>query len=241
MLVLTNQIESFSDIDFREGAVILINKPLNWTSFDVVNKIRYLLRKKYDTRKIKVGHNGTLDPLATGLVMIFTGKYTKRIPLEEKHDKRYQASVKFGATTASLDREEEEIDFMPFNHITFEAITSECLSFIGDSEQIIPSFSATKIKGRPMYKMAREGLEVPIKKKSVTIYSMNCTSYSIPYAEIDIHCSKGTYVRAIARDLGQRMGTSAYLYGLERTHIANYDLSKAFEIDNFCNLLMESI
>ena len=225
--------------DFREGTVILIDKALDWTSFDVVNKIRFQLRRFHNLKKIKVGHNGTLDPLATGLLMIFTGKYTKLIPTEENHDKTYLAEIKFGATTASLDRETEEIDHMPFDHIDFETINTTLERFLGEQEQLIPMYSATKHKGVAMYKLARAGKPNLEKKKTVVFHSFELLEYEGGKAQIRIKCGKGTYIRAFARDLGEALGTKAYLTGLARTKIAEYTVEDALSVEEFCNKLAE--
>ncbi|MBT8230533.1 MAG: tRNA pseudouridine(55) synthase TruB [Bacteroidia bacterium] len=224
-------------IDYREGAVILINKDLHWTSFDVVNKIRFALRSRYQIKKIKVGHNGTLDPLASGLLMIFTGKYTKRIPYEENHDKYYEGLIKLGATTDTLDTEMPETDFTDYKHVDESMIQNAMESFLGDSMQEIPVFSATKTKGQRMYKLAREGKEIEKKFKAVTFHEITMDSYKPPIINFSLKCGKGTYVRAFARDLGIKLKTTAYLYALKRTGIANYSIENAFNVETFCSLI----
>lgn len=234
MFIIDKKYSLDDKIDFREGTVILIDKPLEWTSFDVVNKIRYRLKNYHGVKKIKVGHNGTLDPLATGLLMIFTGKYTKRIPQEEKHDKCYEALIKLGATTESLDRETAECQFKPYDHIDRKNLEIAVSGFLGEQEQLIPVFSATKQKGVAMYKLAREGKEVKPKFKTITINEIDILSFEPGWVRLRIHCGKGTYIRAIARDLGEKLDTTAYLYALRRTHIAGYDVEDALEINDFC-------
>ncbi len=224
-------------INFLEGRVILIDKPLNWTSFDVVNKIRYQLKRYHGIKKIKVGHNGTLDPLATGLLMIFTGKYTKRIPLEENHDKSYDANIKFGASTDTLDREGAENVFGEIDHLTEEKINSAAASFLGKQIQEIPIYSATKIKGKAMYQLAREGKSFEPKVKEVEFLNISKCVYSKPFCQISINCGKGTYIRAFARDLGYKLNTRAYLYGLIRTSIAKYNIERAIGVEEFCSKL----
>lgn len=221
-------------VDYESGCVFLVDKPLDWTSFDVVNKIRFSLRSLYGRKKFKVGHNGTLDPLASGLLMIFVGKYTKLIPNEENHDKRYESVVKLGATTESLDRELEEIDFKSFDHVDLETINKTAMTFLGESMQEIPVYSAAKINGRAMYKLARAGKKFKPKSKPVIIHSIDVKSYDAPFISIDILCGKGTYVRAFARDIGQKLNTSAYLYALRRTGISNFSVDKALSIDEIC-------
>lgn len=239
MIIVTNQSNPL-DIDYREGAVILVDKPSGWTSFDVVNKIRYHLKSFYGIKKIKVGHNGTLDPLATGLLMIFTGKYTKRIPLEENHDKRYDGIIKLGCTTVSLDAETEEIEFCKYDHIRKKDIALGVADFLGESQQEIPVYSATKVKGQRMYQLARKGVEQERKFKTVSFKSIEILSYEPPFISFDLVCGKGTYVRAFARDLGKKLGTAGYLYKLRRTQISEYKLDEAVEISSFCNHFNES-
>jgi len=208
-------------VDYKEGCIFLVDKPSGWTSFDVVNKIRFALRSLYQQKKFKVGHNGTLDPLATGLLMIFVGKYTKIISHEENHDKRYDGQIKLGATTLSLDREYDEIEPLPIDHIELKDIETHMASFIGDSIQEIPIFAANKVDGQPMYKLARKGKKFKPRNKTVTFHELKLLKYDKPLIDFDITCGKGTYVRAFARDLGRKLGTSAYLYALRRTQISN--------------------
>ena len=229
-MIIVKKGVDISKIDFKAGAVILIDKPLEWTSFDVVNKLRFALRRKYGVKKFKVGHNGTLDPLATGLLMIFTGQYTKRIPAEENHDKRYTGQVKLGATTATLDREKEETDIREAGHINEIMVKEAMKYFHGELEQELPSYSAAKVGGVRMYKLARKDKEVPKKFKNVFFHSSELVSFENPYVGFDILCGKGTYIRSFARDLGKRLDTSAYLYALRRTEIANYHVNDAMEV-----------
>ncbi len=229
-MIIVKKGTDISSIDFREGAVILIDKPLEWTSFDVVNKLRFALRRKYGIKKFKVGHNGTLDPLATGLLMIFTGKYTKKIPLEENHDKRYEGIVKLGATTNTLDREKDEEDLRDTSMITLEAVQQQMSKFAGPMMQEIPIYSAQKINGVPMYKLARQEKAFKPKVKPVVFHSTELKKFDNPYVEFDILCGKGTYIRAFARDLGKALDTSAYLYALRRTGIANYSVEEALDV-----------
>ena len=236
-MIIVDKNRNIDSIDFKEGAVILIDKPLEWTSFDVVNKIRYHFRRKFGLKKFKVGHNGTLDPLATGLLMIFVGKYTKRIPLEENHDKRYTGSIKLGVTTPSLDRETEECDPKKTDHISKEMILDKAHSFLGKSIQTIPIFSATKINGVAMYKLARKGEEFKQKSKEVIFHEVTLSKIELPFVFFDVLCGKGTYIRAFARDLGEKLETSAYLYGLRRTEISKYSVDNALSVEEFCQKL----
>lgn len=234
-MIIVKKGTEISNIDFQAGAVILIDKPLEWTSFDVVNKLRYSLRRKYGLKKFKVGHNGTLDPLATGLLMIFTGKYTKLIAHEENHSKRYRGTVKLGATTTTLDREMEEIDIQDPSAITLEQLKAAMSTFHGEMMQEVPIFSANKVNGVPMYKLARQNKEFKPKVKPVIYHEVNLLKYDNPYVEVDISCGKGTYIRAFARDLGKGLNTSAYLYALERTAIADYKVEDALDVHDVFN------
>ncbi len=223
-----------TEVDYEAGCVFLVDKPLGWTSFDVVNKIRFALRSLYQRKKFKVGHNGTLDPLATGMLMIFVGKYTKIIPHEENHDKRYDGQIKLGATTESLDREFDEIEEQPYEHIDTDAISAAMDTFLGDVMQEIPIFAANKVNGVPMYKLARKGRAFKPRSKMVTFHDIKLLGYEAPYVDFDLTCGKGTYVRAFARDLGQKLGTSAYLYSLRRTQISNFSLDNALSVEEVC-------
>ena len=236
MNIITKE-SGLSGVDFREGAVILVDKPLKWTSFDVVNKIRHKLRYKYGLKKFKVGHNGTLDPLATGLLMIFTGKYTKRIPDHEGHNKRYIGTVKLGATTETLDREKEESDIRNVDHIDTQKVGQASEHFSGEMQQEIPFYSAKKINGQAMYSLARKGKLIKPRYKSVEYHKVELLSFDNPYAQFDILCGKGTYIRAFARDLGRQLDTSAYLYDLRRTEVGNYKVTDAVDLDTFCDKL----
>ncbi len=223
-----------TEVDYEAGCVFLVDKPLGWTSFDVVNKIRFALRSLYQRKKFKVGHNGTLDPLATGMLMIFVGKYTKIIPHEENHDKRYDGQIKLGSTTESLDREFDEIEEQPYEHIDTDAISAAMDTFLGDVMQEIPIFAANKVNGVPMYKLARKGRAFKPRSKMVTFHDIKLLGYEAPYVDFDLTCGKGTYVRAFARDLGQKLGTSAYLYSLRRTQISNFSLDNALSVEEVC-------
>jgi len=227
-----NSIET--EVDYEAGCTFLVDKPLGWTSFDVVNKIRFALRSLYQRKKFKVGHNGTLDPLASGLLMIFVGKHTKIIPSEENHDKRYDGQIKMGVTTESLDREYDEKDPMPYEHIDEEDIQRAISTFLGDVMQEIPIFAANKVNGVPMYKLARKGRAFKPRRKMVTFHDIKLLGYEAPLVDFDLTCGKGTYVRAFARDLGKKLGTTAYLYNLRRTQISNFSLDNALSIEEVC-------
>ncbi len=225
---------------FMEGETILINKPLNWTSFDVVNKIRHLLRYKLNVKKIKVGHTGTLDPLATGLVIVCTGKATKQIEHYMKLSKEYVTSFRFGATTPSYDAEEEINATFPFEHIT-EDLLKETLKkyFIGKIDQRPPMFSAKKIEGKRAYNYARKGIEKKMLPKKVEIFDFKILNYNLPDVSFSIQCTSGTYIRSLARDLGEKMSSGAYISELKRTKIDNFLLEDSLEITTFANLLKQ--
>ena len=234
MIVLDRFTEDYDSIDFESGAVFLVDKPLEWSSFDVVNKLRYRLSKRLQRKRFKVGHNGTLDPLATGLLMIFAGKYTKLIPTLENETKRYRATIKLGATTTSLDREMPEEDLKPFDHIDRSMLDRVITNFLGEQLQEIPIFSAAKVDGRRMYKLARKDAAVKPKVRTVTFHTLDVLDFDPPFVKIDILCGKGTYIRSFARDLGAALHTSGYLYALERTAIGEYELSRAMDVQECC-------
>lgn len=227
-------------MDFVAGEVLYIDKPLKWTSFDVVNKIRYSFKKKLGIKKIKVGHAGTLDPLATGLVIVCTGKATKRIEEFMGHDKEYVATIKLGATTPSYDLETEEDAQYPYEHITLQMIEQVIAEqFTGEIDQVPPMFSAIRIDGKRAYEYARKGNadEVELKSRKITIYSMTVEAYASPMLTVRIKCSKGTYIRSIARDLGLALSSGGHLVKLERTAIGNVTTSDAITIEQFNQML----
>jgi tRNA pseudouridine55 synthase len=220
-------------IDFQGGELILINKALEWTSFDVVNKMRYLISKKIHVKKIKVGHAGTLDPLATGLLIICTGKFTKKIESYQAQEKEYIATIKFGATTPSFDRETEEDRVFECNHINLQAIEQVLPSFIGQIDQIPPVFSAKKVEGNRAYEAARKGIDFELKSNKIVIYNIEIIKFEFPEVTIKLVCSKGTYIRSFARDLGIALSSGAYLTNLQRTRIGEFSIEKAITINEF--------
>ncbi len=220
-------------MDFQAGQVILIDKPLDWTSFDIVNKIRYTIRHKFNYKKIKVGHAGTLDPLATGLLIVCTGKFTKQIETYQAQQKEYITTLKLGATTPSFDRETDEDTTFEYNHITKELFENTIGSFIGDIEQVPPIFSAKKVNGKKAYIAARKGEEIELKPNTINIESIEVLKYNLPYVQIKVVCSKGTYIRALARDIGKALDSGAYLYDLRRTRIGDFDVNNAIGIAEF--------
>ena len=218
---------------YLEGAVLYIDKPLTWTSFDVVNKIRKSLRHNLGIQKIKVGHAGTLDPLATGLVIICTGKATKQIMQYQDMDKAYTAQVRLGATTPSFDLETKVDHSFPWEHISSEKIEQALVELSGDQEQMPPMFSAKSVDGKRAYAMARKGKEVELKAQQVHISKLNLLSMELPDLTLEVECSKGTYIRSLARDLGSMLDSGAHLCGLRRTRIGPHHIDKAISIDNF--------
>ena len=192
-------------MDFITGEVIYFNKPLKWTSFDLVNKFRYKLSRKLHVKKIKVGHAGTLDPLATGVMIVCTGKATKRIDEFQYQTKEYIATLKLGETTPSFDLEKEVDGVYPIDHITREQVEYVLQSFIGTIQQIPPVFSACKVEGKRAYELARKGEEVNLKSKTLVIDEMELLDYNLPVIRIRVVCSKGTYIRALARDIDRHL------------------------------------
>ena len=222
---------------FLEGEVLLINKPLHWTSFQLVNKLRWLIKRKLGIKKIKVGHAGTLDPLASGLMIICTGKKTKEISQYQAAEKEYIATLKLGATTPSYDGETEETYFYPTKHISKELIISVCNQFIGEIEQLPPIFSAIKVKGKKLYQSARKGNKVEIKPRIIRINEIEIISMDLPYIKLRVSCSKGTYIRSLANDLGKAMNTGAWLCKLQRTKIGSKALKNAIDINDFQQMI----
>lgn len=221
-----------SEHDFLAGEFILVDKPLTWTSFDVVNKIRYLLKKKTGVKRIKVGHAGTLDPLATGLLIICTGKFTKRIQEFQDLEKEYTGTFFIGATTPSFDKETEVDAEFPTQHITEELFFETTKQFIGNIEQVPPVFSAIKVKGTRAYLMARENKPVQLAARKVHIIDFELTRIQFPEVSLRVECSKGTYIRSLARDYGKALNSGAYLSSLQRTKIGPYLLENAISISD---------
>jgi len=226
------------DYDFLAGEILLINKPSTWTSFDVVNKIRRMLRF-FLKAKIKVGHAGTLDPLATGLLIICTGGATKRIQQFTDMDKEYTGTFHLGAITASLDSETEVSETFPVDHITHDMIQEATKGFIGDIQQVPPAYSAIRVEGTRAYRMARKNLEVKMDPRTVNISSFGISDIQIPLVKFSVTCSKGTYIRSLARDFGKALNSGAYLDDLCRTRIGDFQLSEALEITDLEKILRD--
>jgi tRNA pseudouridine55 synthase len=223
--------------NFVEGEVLFINKPYTWTSFDLVRKVRRLIRIKYNLPKIKVGHAGTLDPLASGMMIVCTGKSTKKINDYLGMDKEYIAGILLGRTTPSYDLEKEFDAEYPTDHITVEKIEEVLKSFLGVTEQVPPIFSAKMIDGTRAYELARKGREVEMKPVQITITEIELQKVSMPEITIRVRCSKGTYIRSLVRDIGQRLNSGATMVSLQRTAIGNYTLNNAISIEEFENKL----
>lgn len=211
-----------------EGHIFLLDKPLDWTSFQAVNKIKYELKRQFDLpKKFKIGHAGTLDPKATGLLIICTGKFTKKIPEIQDAPKEYIAEIKIGVQTESYDTEKPEILLTDASHISEEMILNTLDSFVGDIEQIPPVFSALKIDGNRAYDLARKGAEVEIKSRKTTIHHISDIKVDFPFVTFTVGCSKGTYIRSLAHDIGQKLGVGAYLTQLRRTKIGEFNVENA--------------
>ena len=229
-------LDHLSSLDeILKGKILLINKPKNWTSFDVVKKIKSTIKQKHNISKIKIGHAGTLDPLATGLLIICTGKFTKKIAEIQEQKKTYIGELILGKTTPSYDLETEFDAYFPTQHINNEMLISASKSFIGKIDQIPPIYSALKVKGERLYQKARRGEKIKISSRKVEISSFILTDISLPKIQFKIVCSKGTYIRSIAYDFGKKVGSGAYLSSLTRTTIGEHMLSNSIEINDILN------
>ena len=214
--------------DFLTGQIILLDKPLDWTSFQAVNKLKYKLKREFNLpKKFKIGHAGTLDPRATGLLIVCTGKFTKKIPEIQDAPKEYWAEIKIGVQTESYDTEKPEILPKDFSHITEEFIKEALTKFVGEIEQKPPVFSAIKIDGDRAYDLARKGIDVEMKSRKTTIHYLNNVEINLPLVSFMVGCSKGTYIRSLAHDIGQSLEVGAYLTQLRRTKIGEYTVENA--------------
>jgi len=222
-----------------EGKIFLIDKPYRWTSFDVVNYVRNIIRRNLGIKKIKIGHAGTLDPLATGLLIICTGKFTKKIEEFQLLEKEYTGSFTIGKTTPSHDLEKEVDNEYDISHVTDELVHKCAESFLGETYQTPPIFSAVKIKGKRAYKYARDREEVKIEPKKIFISQFEIVDIKFPEIYFKISCSKGTYIRAIARDFGNNLNCGAYLSSLCRTRIGYFDLKNAYKIEQLQDILLK--
>lgn len=213
--------------DIQAGKVLLVDKPLDWTSFQAVNKIKFALKREFKLKKIKVGHAGTLDPKATGLLIVCTGKATKEISKIQDAPKEYRASVKLGVQTESYDTEKPEINPKDISHLTEAQILDVLKTFEGEIMQTPPIFSALKVEGKRAYDLAREGKVVEMKSRPTTIHYLDQIEIDLPFVHFRVGCSKGTYIRSLAHDIGQALEVGGYLTSLRRTKIGQYDVGNA--------------
>ena len=222
-------------MNFEDGEVLYIDKPYKWTSFNVVAKIRWLLCQKLGVKKLKVGHAGTLDPLATGVLIVCTGRATKRIDELQAHTKEYVATLQLGATTPCFDLEKPIDQTFPTEHITLDLVKEVLPRFMGRIEQVPPAFSACKVDGHRAYKLARKGEEVALKPKILVIDELEIVNYDDEAKQLTIRvvCSKGTYIRALARDIGEALGSGAHLTALRRTRIGDVSVEDCCTVDEF--------
>ena len=220
-------------MDFVAGEIIPIYKPYTWTSFQIVSKIRYHLSRKYGIKRFKVGHAGTLDPLATGVLLLCTGKATKRIEELQSHTKEYEAEIMLGATTPSYDMEHPVNATYPYEHITEESVRNVLETFVGDIAQRPPLFSACKVDGKRAYDLARKGSDMELAPKQIRIDSIELLQCELPKIKIRVVCGKGTYIRSLARDIGEALGSGAYLTALARTRIGEYKLEDCINPETF--------
>jgi tRNA pseudouridine55 synthase len=225
--------------NFVEGEMLLIDKPLNWTSFDVVNLLRSFIRKQYGLKKLKVGHAGTLDPLATGLLIICTGKLTKTIDNYQGMDKTYVGSMKMGSTTPSYDGETEPDAHFDIGHLTTVELLKVSKQFVGNIDQVPPIYSAIKIDGKRAFEHARKKEDVVLKSRSVTIHEFDLYHIDLPNIDFSVTCSKGTYIRSLVNDFGKSLNNGAYLTDLRRTAIGKYTVSNAYTLDEFKQKVLE--
>lgn len=226
--------------DYLDGQILLIDKPLGWTSFQVVNKIRWLIRKQFNLKKIKVGHAGTLDPLASGLLILCTGKFTKKIDTYQAQEKEYTGTITLGGTTPSYDLETEINQEFDVTGISSEMIQATTAQFTGEIQQQPPIFSALKKDGKRLYEFARNGETVEIPTRTVQISTFEITHIDLPNVDFRVACSKGTYIRSLAHDFGKAIDNGGHLSALRRTKIGEFNVSDAISIENFEKTLKES-
>ena len=225
--------------DFKNGQVLLIDKPLEWTSFQVVNKLRWHIKQRFKLKKIKVGHAGTLDPLATGLLIICTGKQTKEIHTYQGQIKEYTGTFSIGATTPSYDLETEVNETFSINHITEALLKETTKQFLGEIQQKPPIFSAIKKDGKRLYELARKGETTEIKARAVTVSEFEITNINLPKVDFRVVCSKGTYIRSLAYDFGKALHSGAHLSALRRTKIGDFSVEKSASIESFIESLKD--
>ena len=228
-------------INAEVGFTVLINKPIDWTSFDVVNRVRGVLSRSFGRKRTKVGHAGTLDPKATGLLILCIGRHTKKIQLFQNLDKTYTGSMILGASTPSYDSESEPDQFYPVEHIDSGLIERTRQKFVGEIDQIPPIFSALKKDGMVAYKAARSGKKITLSSRKVSIESFRLTNITAQRIDFMVKCSKGTYIRSLVHDFGKALGSGAYLTSLCRTGIGPYLLQNAWDLDDFVDFVISSI
>lgn len=226
-------------MNFIDGEILCFDKPLTWTSFDIVNKVRYLIKRQLNVKKFKIGHAGTLDPLATGVLIVCTGKATKRIEELQYKTKEYVATLKLGATTPSFDLEKEIDAVYPTEHITREMVEETLTRFKGEIWQVPPTYSAVKVNGKRAYDYARKGAEVELKPKLLVIDEIELLDCQLPEITIRVVCSKGTYIRALARDIGLALNSGAHLTALRRTRIGDIRVEDCLSIEQFQTIMNE--
>ena len=231
--------QSLRGVDFREGYIAVIDKPLEWTSTDVVRKIKYVLINRLGYKKIKIGHAGTLDPLATGVLLICIGKATKMVNALQSEEKEYVAELELGATTPSHDMEHPIDKRYPTEHITREMIDEALLSLTGERLQAPPIYSAKKVEGVRDYEFARAGEEVELKKALINIYEIEVLDFTMPYLKLRVKCSKGTYIRSLAYEVGEALQSGAYLRSLRRTRSGGFTAENGYKLENFLEKLHE--
>lgn len=226
-------------MDFISGEILIIDKPLGWTSFDAVKRVRGALTRRMKVKKLKVGHAGTLDPLATGVMVICTGRATKRIDELQAGVKEYVATLALGATTPSFDLETEVDATYPVGHITKELVEETLKKFHGTIQQVPPAFSAVKIDGQRAYKMARKGQTPELKAKTLVIDDIELLDYAPESITLRIVCSKGTYIRALARDIGEALGSGAHLTALRRTRVGDFTVDRCMSVDEAAAMIRD--
>ncbi|MBQ1953798.1 MAG: tRNA pseudouridine(55) synthase TruB [Alistipes sp.] len=231
--------QSLVGVDFKEGYIAIIDKPLEWTSTDVVRKIKYALQHRLGYKKIKIGHAGTLDPLATGVLIVCIGKATKMVNDLQAEEKEYVADIELGATTPSYDLEHPIDKRYPTEHITREMIEQALRDLTGERLQAPPIYSAKKVEGVRAYEFARAGEEVELKKALINIYEMEILSLEMPHLKVRVRCSKGTYIRSLAHEIGQALDSGAHLTGLRRTRSGGFTAENGWKLENFMEKLIE--
>ncbi len=225
-------VPSFKLEDFEEGCTLLVDKPLDWTSFDVVHKIRSIIRKKLDKKNVKVGHSGTLDPKATGLLILCVGKATKRLSVFQNYSKEYVGTMYLGATTPSFDSETRVDRVYSTEHLTAALLEQTAAKFLGIQNQIPPAYSAIKKNGERSYLAAREGRKLDLRSREINIGAFDILSVDLPYVDFKVYCSKGTYIRSLVHDFGKSANSGAYLKSLKRTKIGPFHLKNSWTVEN---------